>query len=330
MNIVTGEKMNSFIYNILYKLYFFLQRRERRRKDNRRATSKIDLWLIGQIEAYYNICVKNIYIKENLQATGVTNPKRKQKIIISLTSYPKRINDLWITVETLLRQTMKPDEIVLWLAEDQFEGEIVLPSRLLAQKKRGLTIRWCDNLMSHKKYFYTMQEYPEDLIILVDDDSFYPYDLVELLYKTYKENPNDIVCMTPAIIYPTLESMPDGWSRPKADERILHSWRAQPFSGQGTLFPPGVMPKETFNKEIVMKICPYADDIWLKFMSLIPDIRVTCVYKCRSFPISIYGTAENSLWHINGAEKKNDEQWKAVLNEYENEYIKMKNRYEAK
>ena len=26
-----------------------------------------------------------------------------------------------------------------------------------------------------------MQEYPEDLIILVDDDMFYPYDMIEKL-----------------------------------------------------------------------------------------------------------------------------------------------------
>ena len=75
---------------------------------------------------------------------------------------------------------MKPDEIILWLAEEQFNGIDSLPKALLEQQKRGLTIRFCDDLRSHKKYYYTMQEYPRDIVILVDDD-------IVLSKRYYKE-----------------------------------------------------------------------------------------------------------------------------------------------
>lgn len=256
---------------------------------------------------------------------GVTEKKREQKIIISLTSYPKRIDTLWLTIETLLHQTMKPDEIILWLAEEQFEGIGSLPSELQNQQKRGLTIKWCDNLLSHKKYFYTMQQYPNDLIILVDDDSFYSYDLVKKLYKLHKKNPKDIVCMTPALIHPDYTSHPSIWTRPRINEKIEHSFLAQPFTGQGTLYPPKTIPEMAFQKDIVMELCPYADDLWLKFVSLVSHTAVTSIYKCRSFPVSIYGTGASSLWHINGDAKKNDEQWDALIKKYPEEFEKFAN-----
>lgn len=103
---------------------------------------------------------------------------------------------------------MKPDEIILWLAEEQFNGIDSLPKALLEQQKRGLTIRFCDDLRSHKKYYYTMQEYPRDIVILVDDDMFYPKDTIKKLWKLHKKYPNDICSITTQIIVlPLIEAI---------------------------------------------------------------------------------------------------------------------------
>jgi len=40
---------------------------------------------------------------------------RQSRIIVSLTTYPARINSVWITVSSLLQQTMKPYKVILWL-----------------------------------------------------------------------------------------------------------------------------------------------------------------------------------------------------------------------
>lgn len=311
------------MYTALYKLYFVLWRKKKKRENIKRNKNSIIEWLLGYIEAYYNLYVRKKYQRENRVESGITEKKRNRKIIVSLTSYPKRIDTLWITIETLLRQTMKPDEIILWLAEEQFDGVESLPIELQNQQKRGLSIKWCDNLLSHKKYFYTMQEYPNDLVILVDDDSFYSYDLIEKLYLLHKKNPKDIVCMTPAIIYPDYISHPSLWTRPGVNEKIEHSFLAQPFTGQGTLYPPKAIPEMAFQKDVIMELCPYADDLWLKFVSLVSHTPVTAIYKCRSFPVSIYGTGASSLWHINGDAKKNDEQWDALIQCYQQEFQKF-------
>ena len=307
------------MYNILYKLFFYLRRVEKREYKIGGFKYKTAKKIIGYIEAYYNLHIVEMYMKYPKNQLGVTTEKRKQRIIVSLTSFPKRIDTLWITVETLLRQTMKPDEIILWLAEEQFNGIDSVPQKLLEQQKRGLTIRFCDDLRSHKKYYYAMQEYPEDLIVLVDDDAFYPYDTIEKLMKLHKKNPDEIVCMTPAII--TGDDMPPSlWRSPKHNEKIEHSIYAQPFTGQGTLYPPHSLDeKYAFRKDLILELCPYADDLWLKYMSLRKKVLGSSIYKFRSIPVNIYGTGENSLWYINGLDNKNDTQWKALL-EYFNDF----------
>lgn len=297
---------------MIYKVYFFVNRIKRKTIFGQWGNRGFDK-ILGYIEAYFNQWIVQQYKSVPKKALGITRVKREQKIIVSLTSYPKRINTLWLTIETLLRQSMKPDEIILWLAEDQFEGINSLPDELLEQQKRGLTIRFCDDLRSHKKYYYVMQEYPDDIVILFDDDMFYPYDTIKKLWKLHQKHPKDICCITTQVMEPSFNSMPSGWRNPGLNERIESSEKVQIFTGSGSLFVPGALAKETFEKNLLLKLCPYADDLWITFMAYRAKTRITSLKKWRAFPVSIYGTGEGSLWYINAQDGKNDEQWKNLI-----------------
>jgi len=61
------------------------------------------------IEPYYGIC--SIFKNK----IGITSDKREQKLIVRLTSIPDRINRVFLTIESLLQQSLKPDQIILWL-----------------------------------------------------------------------------------------------------------------------------------------------------------------------------------------------------------------------
>ncbi len=306
------------MYNLIYKFYFLIKRKDKRRKDFQK-TSRLSQWMIGYIEDYYNTWVKNHYSRRKSKHYGITKEKRRQRIIVSLTSYPKRIDKVWLTVETLLRQSIQPDEIILWLSKDEFEEENSLPQRLLAQTECGLSIRWCENLKSHKKYYYVMQEYPEDLIVLADDDMFYPYDMIELLLKMHEQYPEDICTSTAQVITESYRTVPSKWRNPRLDEVWEHSKRIQVFSGSGSLFPPHVLPKEAFDKERIKELCPYADDLWLTFMAFRNHKRITAPSKWRAFPVAIYGTGKDSLYYLNAEAGKNDEQWRNMLEFYGND-----------
>ena len=80
-------------------------------------------------------------------------------MIVSLTSYPARMETIHQCLDSIYAQSMQPDKVVLWLAEEQFPNrEKDLPDSLLEDLDAGkIEVFWCDDLGSHKKYFYTMQ-----------------------------------------------------------------------------------------------------------------------------------------------------------------------------
>ena len=105
------------MYTFIYNLYFYLKRKQKKRRENAKKPLQITQKIIDRIEWFYNIIVRDWYMKHPIRRNGINQVKRKENIIVSLTSYPKRIGTVWLTIETLLRQSVKPDEIILWLAQ---------------------------------------------------------------------------------------------------------------------------------------------------------------------------------------------------------------------
>ena len=69
--------------------------------------------------------------------------------------------EIHYTLYSLLNQTVKPDEVVLWLAKEQFpNGNDDIPPAVLDLQKNGLTIKWCEDLRSYKKLIPSLKEYP--------------------------------------------------------------------------------------------------------------------------------------------------------------------------
>jgi hypothetical protein len=304
------------MYTLIYNIYFELKRRQKKDKENGKTPSRFIMQILDRIEWFYNIVVCKSFVKHPSNRCGVSRCYRGQKIIVSLTTYPKRIDTVWLTIETLLRQTVKPDEIILWLADSQFEGMESLPKNLLELQKRGLSICFCDDLRSHKKYFYVMQKHANDLVILVDDDMFYPYDTIERLLKMHEKYPNDICTMTAQVITPSFNTKPSEWRNPHLNERFEHSDEIQIFTGSGSLYPPNSLDNTAFDKEAIKKICPYADDLWLTFMAYKRGTKITTQFPWRAFPVMIYGTSIGSLYYVNVEEGQNDIQWEALQKNY--------------
>lgn len=318
------------MYSFVYRIYFILNRLNKRNNYKQCLKSFIISKILARIEWYYNEIVVEYYKKDKKTNCFLNKKKRNKRVIASLTSYPKRINTVWITIETILRQSVKPDIVILWLARNQFDGLESLPNELLRLQKRGLSIKFCDDLRSHKKYYYALKEYPDDLIILFDDDMFYPKDTIKKLMHLHKKNPNDICTITTEVIEPDIYSVPSMWRNPNCYEKIEHSNRVQIFTGSGTLIEPHLLDEEVFNKDLIKKICPYADDLWITFMTYKKNTKITSLNKWRAFPVCIYNTGKGSLWYINSEEGQNDIQWKNLQEVFKDEFKEMKRNYDRK
>ncbi|THE14031.1 hypothetical protein E1I69_05905 [Bacillus timonensis] len=302
--------------NWLYYMYFAFKRK----KFKIIILRKINSLLCIIIRKFANKFVNTYYkftIRENKIGINTTE-NRERKVIVSMTTFPGRIDIVWIAIESLLRQSYRPDKIILWLAEEQFEGYSSLPPNLLKQQQRGLDIRFCDDLRSHKKYYYTFMEYPEEIVITVDDDIIYPKNTLETLIKLHKKYPDCICCNRGHLILKnkngTITSY-NNWIQNPTDY-TKPSMLLCPTGVSGVLYPPNSVNKEVFNKNSIKELCFFADDLWLKIMSLKNDTRVV---KSSSFPgelFTIDSSQNESLASFNVNQNKNDEQLKAILNRY--------------
>lgn len=125
---------------------------------------------------------------------GLNRSPRAEKVIVSLTSYKPRINDVKYTIYSLLNQTFPPDKLILWLDEDSFpQREKNLPRDLLKLRSFGLTIDWCENLRPYKKLIPALEKYPDDIIVTADDDVFYHADWLKILYDEHTQYPDCVV-----------------------------------------------------------------------------------------------------------------------------------------
>ncbi len=251
--------------------------------------------------------------------TGVSdlNPAKNKKVIVSLTTFPARIENLWIVIESLLRQNQKPDKIILWLADSQFKSQDSLPKKILKLKERGVEIRFCADLKSHKKYYYSMLEYPDDIIITVDDDLFYPENMIEQLMNKHAMYPKDIVCYRAHEITFN-NSVVEEYSKWNLSSRNISgpSFLLMATNGAGALYPPNCLDPEVFNIEVMQKICLNADDIWLKCMGILKSTYTVKVYKNHSEFFSTRGSSETGLARENVTQGLNDIQLNLVMKKY--------------
>lgn len=266
------------------------------------------------------------WLKEKVMSCtelGVTDKKYGgEEVIVSLTSFGKRINEVYLAIESIMQGTLKPNRIVLWLAENEFGGR-VLPQTLQRQQKRGLQIEFCDDIKSYKKIIPTIEKYPEACVVTIDDDVMYEFDLLENLIRAHQDNPNDIcACRMHRI---TLDEQNRPQSYLKWDMLVYPEKRSNLHfltSGGGTLFPPHCFIVEMTNRDAFMRLCPYADDIWINAMILLSGKQIAKVYTHSNTGCDYLEIRQNqddalSKENMSPEECRNDIQFKEVCDRYD-------------
>lgn len=260
--------------------------------------------------------LSRIIIPQYLTKKSVESSK-KSDIIVSFTSFPARINNVWQVVECMLRQSYQPNKIILWLSEDQFPCEEDIPQNLLERQNDIFEIhRVPDDFKSHKKYYYTSLQYPDDLIFLIDDDIYYDTHLIERVMKAHLKYPNAIIANYASCV----GYKEDGCLAPYA------SWQSFAYkhkisdvffgSGGGTLFKPSMMYCDLTKIDMALKLTPTADDIWLNAMARLAKIPVVVI--SNNIILSIYSKDNINLSDSNIGDSKNDVQLANIINYYKN------------
>ncbi len=197
------------------------------------------------------------------------------RLIVSLTSYPARICAVSKVLESLYAQTKQPDKILFWLAEEQFPNrEADLPQQLVDDVMAGkFELRWCDeDLGVHKKYYYVMQEFPDDIIVTVDDDTIYHPQTIQTLYDSFLNFPQAVSALRTALCLfdDDGELLPYSlW--PSFYKKVIGrpTMQLTAIGAGGILYPPHVLDARVFDKKLMLKLCTSnhitsGEDLWLK------------------------------------------------------------------
>jgi hypothetical protein len=263
-----------------------------------------------------------VYFKYTKNRYKITEDKTKLNngLIVSFTSFPARIKNVHLVVESILRQTVLPDRIILWLSKDQFPTIDSLPKKLLEQRKRGLEINLCEgDLRSYKKFYYTVRDYPDADFIIIDDDSFYPSDTIETL-KKYNQRYPHTVCFNKGRqvnIHGNMINNYKSWQLIENETEPRFDIMATGVGG--VYYPANILNQHVLNEKVFMKICKYADDIWLYAMTLLNDTKLVKTNNNKRF-VRVEHKNNSTLASLNVGEGLNDAQIKDVRDYFINEY----------
>ena len=283
------------------------------------------------INRFWGPFLNNLVQKRARKVAGGTDKlkilgnDKPEEIVVSMTSFPARIEYVYLSLSQLFNQTLPPDKIELWLAEPQFPTH-ELPENLKPLIDLGLEVKFCpEDIKGHKKYYYAMQSHPESLVITFDDDLIYHEECIEELYNSYLQHKDCVHCLRGVNI--ALDSNGavapyDKWKkRFKGDVPQLS---IMPSTGAGTLYPPHLLSEEVFNIEMLKRICLTADDLWMKTMSLLNGVKVRRIEKNHRPLTTITGSQTVTLADENIFNSKNDECVRNLVNQYPGAFKKLK------
>ena len=237
---------------------------------------------------------------------------RNDGIVVSMASFPPRMDALPYVLHSLMRQSVRPDKILLVLSLEDFPGGLSeIPDAVLEFQKYGLEIVFEeDNLYCHRKYYHAFKQYPDAIVITVDDDCWYHRDTIRRLCKLHDRYPGTICCNVAARIDPEHFYEYKRWektSSAQAPDIMLAS-----IGFAGVLYPPHIMPDTVFDKDGIRALSLKSDDLWLKANEVVAGIKVAST-KYFKKPVTIPGSQTVSLRSTNkGAENRNDVQWRQL------------------
>ena len=219
-----------------------------------------------QIEAHYRLTARKHRI----------DPDSMPDVVVSMKSYPARIRHAWLAIESLFRQNRSGYIVVLVLVQSQFPGGR-LPRSITRLVKRGLTILWIqEDGKSFDHLWPAYSAYPKASIISVDDDKFFPPNLVSTLCNHSESAPGTIIGARgwEMITQDGRVKFGAGWVRAGSQSPSLKLFMPP---GNGSLYPPGSLPKDTGDHDLRRTICPNADDVWYWAMARIAGVQSMCL-----------------------------------------------------
>jgi hypothetical protein len=206
----------------------------------------------------------------------------KKPIYVSLTSIYSRQQFLFECLQHIIKQTITPTKIFIYLSEDKsffdegFKNKIIDNKNLNNLLKNNIfEIIWGKDIGPYGKFLPLLKhKINEDcLIITIDDDTIYNYSLIENLVNDYTKyncvinyrgwvpdiNNNDLISF-------------DYLKRIIKNNKHINGFAT---GKGGILYHPSFFKNVeglVFRSDIYNETCKYADDIWLNIVRIVNKV----------------------------------------------------------
>lgn len=239
-----------------------------------------------------------------------------------MTSFPAAISYAAGAIRSLLAGSVLPDKLVLYLTFAQF-GEEGIPAELtqLAKDNPVFEIRNYDrDIRSYRKLVPALRDFPEAVIVTVDDDVSYHPDMLSDLLSLHRHHPKAVLAHRAKRIKPGKPYR--SWSK----YRWYHFLFKKDYTGfsniqtgvGGVLYPPHSLRADMIDEKLFSEIAPTADDLWFWAAAVANGTPLMPVPFGRNKPKGLGKPRELSLKSVNfkGATDRNAATLKAILDRY--------------
>lgn len=238
-----------------------------------------------------------------------------EDVVVSLTTHGERINNVHITIESILDGESVPSRIILWLNDINIFNNLPLSiTRLL---KRGVEVKMTKNYGPHTKYYpYVSGEALKEFLVTADDDIIYPKYWLSSLYRAAKGSRKEIICHRAHEITFDREGFFLSYNKWKPCAFTNKSIRYFATGVSGVIYPLHFQHCLKSFGEIFLDKCPKADDVWLHFVAYKNDYKIKQLTNRSIHFLTINNTQHLGLMNVNVWESQNDKQ---IKNTYSNE-----------
>ena len=226
--------------------------------------------------------------------------------IVSMTTIPSRLHMLEVNLESLLNQSYQFDKLVINIDDNISKEDLEKYEKLKAISSK-IELNQCESKWrSCNKLLPTLQRYPNDVIITVDDDVYYQDKCIEELVKHYELLP------TPQKIIIAHEINPIFIKQQENYVGYYNTWDYKfkqveygKYLSNCCLFPPHVFDGTMlFDYEKMMKYTNgLHDELWFWLCSTLNGIQCIGLNYIQSFEGEVkvkYEEGDFTLGSING------------------------------
>lgn len=217
------------------------------------------------------------FIKPNISSLGDFQGvnfgiKREQPIIVSIYSNLEQIEELPMTIYSLLNQTIKPDKIILWV-DERLKDLNNLPYDITQFIKNGLEIEFVRDLGCYTNKIYPIKKHPSAINVTAESGFYYRPNWLKILYLSYISHNNEIQVHNANLIkIDNKKILPfNTWEKSNIESASYTNYINKIG---GILFPPNCFSNEYLREDIFAKYASNNDELWCWIMALVHNKKI--------------------------------------------------------